>query len=134
MTASRELFTVKSNQERERIIKLVRDCPWQTRVMFIEPQRTPEQNDRLWLQLGCVSKQVLWHGQHYLDYEWKDYFMHALRGDKWMPLEDGGMIPIGRGTSKLAVQEFSDLMELIEAFAARHNVFFPWSEVPNEPQ
>lgn len=133
MTASRELFTVKNSQEREKIIRLVRDCPWKTRVMFIEPQRTPEQNNRLWLMLDCISEQVLWYGQRYLDSEWKDYFMHALRGEKWMPLEEGGMIPIGRSTSKLSVAEFGELMEVMEAFAARHSVFFPWTEKMDEP-
>jgi hypothetical protein len=97
--------------------------------MFLEPARSLPQNDRLWLMLACVSKQVLWHGKHWPDTSWKDYFMHALAGEQWMPYEDGGMIPIGRSTSKLSVSDFGDLMTVIEAFAAKHKVYFPWSEV-----
>lgn len=129
---SRDLITIKSSAERERVIKIVRDCEWRTRVMFLEPARSLEQNDRLWLMLSCVSKQLLWHGKKWPSEAWKDYFCHALSGEQWMPYEDGGMIPIGRSTSKLSVSEFADLMELIEAFAARHSVCFPWTEVSQE--
>lgn len=53
---------------------------------------------------------------------WKDYFMHMYQGAVWMPHEDGGMVPVGRSTSRLSKVEHSELTALIEAFAARHNV------------
>ncbi len=39
-----------------------------------------------------------------------------------MPFEEGGMIPIGRSTSTLTMDEHSELTALIEAFAARQGV------------
>lgn len=54
--------------------------------------------------------------------------MHAYRGEKWMPFEDGGMVPIGRSTSDLGKDEFGDLMALVEAFCARQNIGLPWVE------
>lgn len=81
----------------------------------------------MWLILQKCSC-LIWHGQTYTEAEWKDYFMHAYRGEKWMPFEEGGMIPIGRSTSKLSKAEFSELMALMEAFCARQNIDLPWIE------
>lgn len=75
-----------------------------------------------------VSHQLSWHNQKYTPEEWKEYFMHAYRGEKWMPFEDGGMIPIGRSTSSLSTAEHCEFTALIEAFCARHNVRLPWDE------
>lgn len=97
-------------------------APHGTRVTFQGPKRSTPQNDRMWALLTDVSTQLVWHGQRYSPEEWKDYFMHAYRGEKWMPAEEGGMVPIGRATSKLSKEEHSELTTIIEAFAARHGV------------
>lgn len=97
-------------------------APKDTRITFKGPKRTIPQNDRLWVLLTIVADNLVWHGQKYTPEEWKDYFMHALRGEKWMPFEDGGMIPIGRSTSALSKEEHGDLQTLIEAFCARQGI------------
>ena len=48
--------------------------------------------------------------------------MHQLGNGRWMPAEDGGMVPIGMRTSDLSKQEFGDLITVIQAFAARNGV------------
>ncbi len=98
-----------------------------TRVEFKAPKRSTPQNERMWLILTAISK-LEWHGQRYTPMEWKDYMMHAYRGEKWMPAEDGGMVPIGRSTSDLSKHEFGELMELMESFCARHGINLPWVE------
>lgn len=103
-------------------LEWIKRAPAGTRVTFQGPKRTLPQNDRMWAILTAVSTQLVWHGQRYAPEEWKDYFMHAYRGEKWMPSEDGGMVPIGRSTSKLSKEEHSELTAIIEAFAARHGV------------
>lgn len=123
---SRELLTIQTGKDRARASDLCWEVPAGTRILFIEPKRSIPQNDRLWLILGEISKQLLWHREYRSEDDWKDYFMHALKGGKWMPDEDGGMVPVGRSSSKLGKTEFSDLMTLIEAFCARHNVKLPW--------
>ncbi len=121
------IFALYSDEDRKRVRTYISSAPVGTRVEFKEAKRSAEQNDRMWLILGKVSK-LDWHGQRYTEAEWKDYFMHALRGEKWMPLEDGGMVPIGRSTSKLSKAEFSELMTLMEAFCARQGINLPWVE------
>jgi hypothetical protein len=91
-------------------------------VEFRESKRTTEQNAKLWPMLTDVSLQLTWHGQTYPPEDWKDFFMHQLRGGRWMPAEEGGLVPVGFRTSELTKAEFSDLIEVIYAFGARHGV------------
>ena len=126
---SRALIVLNSTADRDRAISWCKQAPPGARITFQDGKRSVPQNDRLWLILDRVSKQLLWHGQHYSDAEWKDYFMHAFRGEKWMPAEDGGMVPIGRATSQLSKDEFGEFMALIEAFCARQGVGLPWEPV-----
>lgn len=123
---TRYLFVLHSDLDRIKAINLVRKAPAGSRVEVKDSIRSLPQNDRLWLALSEVARQANWHGQRYTPEDWKDYFMHAYRGGKWMPGEDGGMIPIGRATSKLTKHEFGELLTLIEAFCARNDITLPW--------
>lgn len=125
---SRALVTLQSPSDRAKVARWAAGCTKGTRVEFRGPKRTLPQNDRQWLLLTAVADQLVWHGQKYTAPEWKDYFMHAYRGEKWMPFEDGGMIPIGRSTSSLSTAEHCEFTALIEAFCARHDIALPWGE------
>lgn len=95
-------------------------------VEFRENKRTLEQNAKLWPMLTDISLQLTWHGMKYPPEDWKDYLMHQLRGGRWMPAEEGGMVPVGFRTSELTKEEFSGLIEVAYAFGARQGV--EWSE------
>tara|TARA_R110002111_G_scaffold170741_3_gene236437 strand:+ start:288 stop:668 length:381 start_codon:yes stop_codon:yes gene_type:complete len=118
---SRYQFTIR-NSNRESLARKLMSLPNGWRVEFKETKRTIPQNDRMWVFLTAVSTQLTWHGQRYTPEEWKDYFMHTLSGGRFMPAEDGGMVPIGRSTSKLGKQEHSLLTEIIEGFCERNGV------------
>ena len=92
------------------------------RVTFQEQKRTDAQNRLMWPYLTAISQQLEWHGQKYTPDDWKDFLMHQLGRGRWMPAEDGGMVPIGMGTSDLSKAEFGDLITVIQAFAARQGV------------
>lgn len=119
---SRATIIIHTQADRNKAASWARQAPAGTRVDFVESKRSIPQNDRMWALLTAVADQLLWHGQKYDTAAWKDYFMHAYRGEKWMPAEDGGMVPIGRSTSKLTKEEHSELTALIEAFCARQGV------------
>lgn len=119
---SRWQVTIWSQATRDKLCEFIRKAPNGYRVTLQETKRTVPQNDRMWAMLTCVSTQLEWHGQRYTPEQWKDYFMHSLNGGAFMPSEEGGMIPIGRSTSKLGKQEHSLLTEIIEGFAERHGV------------
>lgn len=123
----RAMLVLHSDTIREKAARWLSAAPAGTRIEFRSPKRSIPQNDRLWLLLTEVAKRD-WKGQRYTAEEWKDYFMHAYRGEKWMPAEDGGMVPIGRSTSQLGKDEFGELMTLIEAFCSRQGIGLPWDQ------
>lgn len=121
---SRVALILNGSVERQRACSWVMKAPAGTRFELKESKRTLPQNARMWAMLTEVARSLEWHGQRYSADDWKDYFMHALKRMRWMPDEDGGMVPIGMRTSDLGVSEMGDLMELIAAFGARHGVTF----------
>jgi len=118
----RALVIIRGRAEREKAKRWIDAAPYETRIEFKTSKRSIPQNDRMWAMLTAISDQLVWHGSKYPPEDWKDYFMHSLSGARFMPHDEGGMIPIGRRTSRLTKDEHSDLTALIEAFAARHEV------------
>ena len=103
-------------------------APDLARVTVDDPARSKDQNAALWAALDEISAQLLWHGQTYAAEDWKDYFCHALKRARWMPSEEGGLVPIGMSTSKLSHKDFGDLLHVVHEFGARHGVAF--KEIP----
>lgn len=125
---SRQTFVLYNEKTRTEVLKLLTLAPRWTRVEVKAPRRTLPQNDKLHAMLTDVARQVDWFGQKYGVEDWKDYFGHALKGARWMPSEEGGMIPIGVRTSDLSKGEMSDMIELIHAFCAQNAVILHESE------
>lgn len=122
-------IVLAGKRERTQAIHLIATAPVNTRVHVKGPRRTVLQNDRMWAMLTDIARQLDWHGQKYTADDWKDYFCHALRRARWMPDEDGGMVPVGLRTSDLSKTDHSDLTALMEAFGARHGVTFTEPDV-----
>ena len=125
---SRALLILANDEIRAKAARWVKAAPVGTRVEFKQAKRSTEQNARMWAMLTDVAVQLAWHGQHYSADDWKDFFMHAMKQARWMPSEDGGMIPIGMRTSDLSKAEMGELMELMAAFGANHGVTFQDAE------
>lgn len=121
---SRAVLILSGKAERDKAIQWICNAPVNTRVEFKRAKRTLPQNARMYAMLTEIAEQLTWHGVKYSADDWKDYFMHALKKARWMPSEDGGMVPIGMHTSDLSKDEFGDLMELIAEFGARNGVQF----------
>lgn len=115
---------------RQRAIRAVQKAPEGYYVIFKEETRTLSQNSKLWPMLTDVSKQVIWYGQKLTKEEWKDVFTAALKKQKVVPGIDGGFVVCGQSTSVMPKREFCDLIELINAFGAQHEVI--WSDSAKE--
>lgn len=126
----RAVLLINSNEARDKAHLWIARAPWNSRITFQGPKRTLPQNDLMWCRLTELSERLTWHGQRYSPDDWKDYLMHALKRARWMPDEDGGMVPVGMRTSDLSKEEMGELLDLMDAFAARHGVV--WSE-PKSP-
>jgi NinB protein len=123
---TRAMITLRNQMDRERAISWIRSAPTDTRVEFMPAKRTLAQNDKMWALLTDISIQVRWAGEKLRPADWRDLFLDALKRElRVMPTLDGnGVMRLGKSTSSLTKAEMSDLIELIYAFGAEHNVVF----------
>lgn len=121
---SRVALTLVTQENREKAAKWCLNAPPNSRFELKAPRRSLPQNDRLWAMLTDVSRQLPWHGIKLSTDDWKLIFLDALKREvRLVPNIDGnGFVSLGRSSSDLAVEEFSDLLAIIEAFAAEHGV------------
>ena len=120
---SRYEFVIhKGNRETLAAKLLALPTGW--RLVFQEPKRTLAQNDRFWPMLTALSVQLKWHGQRLTPDDWKLVMMAGLNQElRLVPnIHGNGFVQLGRSSSKLSKAEMTELMALIEAFAAEHGV------------
>lgn len=126
---SRALLILNTDADRSKAMHWIQQAPVGCRVEFKRARRSNDQNALMWLLLTELSEKLEWHGQHLAPEDWKDFLMHAYRQARWVPAEGGaGMVPIGMRTSDLSKDEMGELIELIQAFAARQGVAFSINE------
>lgn len=118
-------LTINSTAARDKAMSWLRQAPWGTHITFKRSKRSLPQNARLWSCLTEISAQVEWYGQKLSPDDWKDVFTASLRRARVVPgLDAGSFVPLGMRTSDMTKDEFSDLLELINAFAAERGVTF----------
>lgn len=119
----KQTFALVHAEARRRAVQAVQNAPEGNVVTVSEPTRNLEQNALLWAMLHEISDQVDWHGRKLSPEDWKHVFSSSLRRLDVVPNLDGtGFVALGLSTSKMTRREFSDLIELIHAFAAEHGV------------
>jgi hypothetical protein len=128
---ARHVITIRNKADRERAFSLLAAAPFGIRFEIKSVRRTTEQNDRMWAMLTEVSRQLKWHGVTLRPDDWKLLFLDSLKRElRMMPNIDGtGFVNLGRSSSDLSIEEMSDLIELIFAFGAKHDVVFRDPEV-----
>lgn len=128
---SRALIVVRNGGDRHRAASLAQRVPFGTRIEFKETKRTLDQNSKLWAMLTDISRQLPWAGMKLKPGDWKFIFLDALsRERRIVPNIDGtGIVPLYKSTSDLTKSEMADMIELIHAFAAKHDVKFSDEDV-----
>lgn len=121
---SRALIRIRTIADRDTACRWARQAPIGSTVEFKAPRRSLEQNSLLWARLTDLSRQLAWHGQKLSPEDYKDVLMASLRRARVVPGIDGGFVPIGMRTSELTKAEFTELLDLIDAFGAQHGVEF----------
>ena len=104
-------------------------------MAVVETRRSLSQNDKLWALLADISDQVQWPVDGEMQWltreDWKTILTAGLKREQriakgiW-----GGFVMLGHPTSRMTKAEFSELIELIQAFGAEHSV--RWSDEPSE--
>ena len=121
----KQVFFMAHAEARRRAMQAVQEAPEGWCVTVSEKTRSLEQNSRLWASLNEISKQVDWHGRKLTPEDWKHVFSASLKKMDVVPnLEGTGFVALGLSTSKMTKRELSDLLELVYAFGAEHNVIF----------
>ena len=122
--SERANFSVTTEAQRETCLQHVRKRELGFWVTVHDKLRTVPQNDRLHPLIRPIANNLVWHGKKLSVDDWKLVFVDALNREmRLAPNIDGtGFVQLGRKTSKLSVGEMSDLMALIEAFAAQHGI------------
>ncbi len=94
-------------------------------TLKIEPEtRSVEQNSRMWSMLADLASQVDWYGQKLSSEDWKHVLTASMTKQRAVPGIDGGFVILGKSTSKMTIQEMTELMDLIEAFGSERGVTF----------
>jgi hypothetical protein len=116
---------------REKAARLLREAPHGYVMDIREPNRTDEQNRRLWPMLEDIRRQVPGMDEYSRD-DLKLRFLNALGAEmRFLPcLEGGGVFPVGLRSSTLTKEQFSMLIELLFKFGAERNVI--WSDPQQE--
>jgi hypothetical protein len=120
---NRALFILEQPADRERAAVRVFKAPLGSSIeVKDQPSRSVHDNAKMWALLTSLSKQLVWHGARYAPEDWRCYFVHAVKGERWMPAERGGMVPLVGSTTDLSVAEHRKLVAEIKAFAERQGI------------
>jgi hypothetical protein len=118
-------FVIRGDADRQSVADMVRTLKDGMRVEIKHGRRSPEQSNLMWARLNDIATQVKWHGQELEPVDWKDMFTAGLRRARIVPNIDGdGFVQLGLHTSDLTKEEMSNLLDLMDAFAAQHGVTF----------
>jgi hypothetical protein len=122
---TRATVVIRSAPDRAKVCRWAQNVEPGTVIEFRKARRSQDQNALLWAMLTDVSKQVEWYGQKLTAEDWKDVFTASLRKSRVIPgIEAGSFVVLGMRTSDMTKDEFSNLIELIHAFAAERGVVF----------
>jgi len=108
---------------RETAHRIIDAAPVGSRFSVKPPRRTIPQNDKLWSMLSEIAAAKP-EGRELTPDVWKALFMHSLdHAQRFeMALDGKGMVPVGFRSSKLSKEQMSDLITVIDKYAARHGV------------
>lgn len=129
---SRALLVLTSTALRERAIDWIHRAPTGTRVEFKAAKRTLPQNAKLHAMLTDISRQHTINGRRYSVVNFKLMFLTAYAEEIGMELKHlpainrAGMIPCGRSSSDLSVEEMTGLIEWMLAWGVENDIV--WSD------
>jgi len=121
-------FVLAHDIARSRAIEAVKSAPHGLVVQIKEPTRTLDQNAAQWPILEAFADQLLWpvNGEKVKmsKEEWKDVLSAAFKREtaRLAMGIDGGVVMLGKRTSKFTKKEFSEWMEFLHSVAAAKEV------------
>ena len=119
-------FALKSELDRSRAHAIIDRVDLSAGMVWslAEEARTDPQNRRMWAMLRDISQQVVWYGEKLDSEDWKHIFSASVEKQRAVPGLDGGFVVMGVSTRKQSKKWFSDMFDVMEAFAAEKGVKF----------
>lgn len=116
-------FAVTSEPARARALDFVARARIPLVITAKPELRSIPQNDLMWAKLGELAR-ARPDGRHLPPHKWKALAMDAAgHKPEWDRSLDGqSMVCVGYKSSRLTKADFSDLIEVINAYAAEHQV------------
>lgn len=123
---TRPSFPLRNEMDRQRAIALLQKVDLAAGMTWTlkEEVRSDAQNRRMWAMLRDISRQVEWYGKKLSDEDWKHIFSASVQNQRAVPGLGGGFVVLGISTRKQSKAWFSDMFEVMEAFAAERGVRF----------
>ena len=124
----KQFFILAHELARKNAMQAVLESPTGYVVEIKPKNRTLEQNSKLHVLIQEISQKVVWAGKKQEVETWKRLLTAAwlrARGEpvEMLPAIDGyGVDVVFRPTSKLTVDEMSELIEYIQAWAVEQGV------------
>lgn len=134
---SKQIFRLTNPHARLNAVQAVKQAP-EGMICELKPRtRSLDANAKMWAMLGDISKQIDWHlngvAQKLTPEDWKDILSASLNQENRIAQGiRGGFVMLGQRTSRMSVKEMSELIELMYAFGAEHDV--KWSERVDMPE
>ncbi len=121
-------FRLASDSDRARLMGYLSglDLSKPLSVTIADEKRSDASNRRMWAMLRDIARQVEWYGQKLKDEDFKHIFSASVEKQRAVPGLDGGFVVLGLSTRKQSQKWFSDMFEVMEAFAAERGV--KWSQ------
>lgn len=97
-------------------------------ISIKKPNRTLEQNAKMWSMLGDISKQCKHFRDTYSAEDWKDIFTASLSNElKMVPtIDNTKWVVLGLKTRKMNKKQLADLIDFIQAYGDLNGV--KWSD------
>lgn len=119
-------FPLRTEQDRQRAMLILAKVDLsEGKVWSLRDEARPDAfNRKMWAMLRDISGQVEWYGQKLSSDDWKHIFSAAVEKQRAVPGLDGGFVVLGISTRKQSKKWFSDMFEVMQAFAAERGVKF----------
>lgn len=121
--ANGQTIILNGPASRQQAMRLIGVAPQGAVLNIREAKRTNDQNSLLWALLSEISRAKP-EGRVLSPEIWKCLFMASAGFNCTFVagLDGEGVVPLGFKSSRLTKAEFSDLIEVIHEYAARHGI------------
>ena len=97
---------------------------WLITFQRLEEKRRDVQNRRYWAIMHQIAEQLRVNNELMSAETWHEWAKRRFIGVREVVLPDGEIVVLGMTSTELSVADFSDYMQMLEAWAVEHGVIF----------